>query len=82
MSAPLRAPRQGELPARLHETAELIAAGLSNRAIAARLSLSEAAIKSRISRIYEELDLMDDETINMRVSVARYVWERELWRQA
>ena len=53
---------------------QLVAQGLSNAEIAARLYLSEAAIKSHIARILAKLDLRD------RVQIAVYAYEHSIIR--
>jgi DNA-binding NarL/FixJ family response regulator len=57
------------LSEREHEVVRLVAAGLSNAEIAARLYLSEATIKSHITRILARLGLRD------RVQIAVFAYE-------
>jgi LuxR family maltose regulon positive regulatory protein len=45
------------LNTREYEVAQLAAAGLSNRQIAARLFLSEGAVKSRLIKVFEKLSV-------------------------
>jgi DNA-binding NarL/FixJ family response regulator len=64
----------GGLSEREREVVRLIAAGLSNAEIAARLFLSEATIKSHITRILARLGLRD------RVQIAVYAYENGIVR--
>lgn len=50
-------PAQDELSLRESEIVRLIAAGLSNKEIGARLSLSEKTVKNHISRIFSKLQV-------------------------
>jgi DNA-binding NarL/FixJ family response regulator len=67
-----RAP--GGLSEREREVVRLVAAGLSNAEIASRLYLSEATIKSHITRILARLGLRD------RVQIAVYAYEHGIVR--
>jgi DNA-binding NarL/FixJ family response regulator len=64
----------GGLSEREHEVVRLVASGLSNAEIAASLYLSEATIKSHITRILAKLGLRD------RVQIAVYAYESGIVR--
>jgi DNA-binding NarL/FixJ family response regulator len=64
----------GRLSERELEVVRLVAQGLSNAEIAARLYLSEATIKSHIARILAKLNLRD------RVQVAVFAYEKGIVR--
>ena len=64
----------GRLSEREREVVRLVAAGLSNAEIAASLYLSEATIKSHITRILARLGLRD------RVQIAVYAYENGIVR--
>jgi DNA-binding NarL/FixJ family response regulator len=64
----------GALSGREHEVVRLIAAGQSNAEIAASLYLSEATIKSHITRILARLGLRD------RTQIAIYAYETGIVR--
>jgi DNA-binding NarL/FixJ family response regulator len=64
----------GSLSEREREVVRLVAAGLSNAEIASSLYLSEATIKSHITRILARLGLRD------RVQVAVYAYEHGIVR--
>ena len=53
------APALAALTAREQEVLALIGAGLSNQELAARLSISEATVKTHVKRILMKLDLRD-----------------------
>lgn len=55
----LRAPAQEALSDRELEILRLIAQGLTNRAAAARLFISEATVKTHLLRIYAKLEVSD-----------------------
>jgi DNA-binding NarL/FixJ family response regulator len=55
----LRAPAQELLSERELEILKLISQGLTNRAAAAKLFISEATVKTHLLRIYEKLDVND-----------------------
>jgi DNA-binding NarL/FixJ family response regulator len=55
----VRTPDTGPLSARELEVLELVAAGTTNREIAARLFLSEATVKSHLLNIYGKLGVRD-----------------------
>jgi DNA-binding NarL/FixJ family response regulator len=56
---PTDAPALAELTRRELEVLKLIAAGLSNREIAAELFVSEATVKTHVKRVLAKLDLRD-----------------------
>ncbi len=64
----------GRLSEREREVVRLVAAGLSNAELAASLYLSEATIKSHITRILARLGLRD------RVQIAVYAYEHGIVR--
>jgi DNA-binding NarL/FixJ family response regulator len=64
----------GRLSERELEVVRLVAQGLSNAEIAAKLYLSEATIKSHVARILAKLDLRD------RVQVAVFAYEKGIVR--
>lgn len=69
-ASPLPAARTGEvapdLPDRLNEALRLLAGGLSNREIAARMHVSEAAVKQYLRRLGQALGVRDRVQILIR----------------
>lgn len=56
---------------------ELLASGLSNQAIAARLFLSPRTVEGRLASIYTKWDLSDHAETNTRVAATlRFLFER------
>lgn len=70
LTAPRTRPEIEELSAREHEVMELVAQGLSNSEIAARLFLSQGTVRNVISAILEKLELRD------RTQLAVHYWKR------
>jgi DNA-binding NarL/FixJ family response regulator len=60
-----------QLPDRGREILRLVAEGLSNSEIARRTALSVKSVERWIDRIYRELGLPADGTINLRVAASR-----------
>ncbi|MDT0269899.1 response regulator transcription factor [Streptomyces sp. DSM 44915] len=58
LRAPAR-PADGTLSEREREVLALVARGTSNRAVAARLFISEATVKTHLTHIYRKLDVRD-----------------------
>jgi len=56
-----------DLTARERETLALLAEGLTNRAIAARLSITERTVEHHITQIFMKLDLDEDPDVHRRV---------------
>jgi len=70
---PGRRPNDGEgLTAREREVADLVAAGLSNKEVAARLFLSVRTVESNLSRVYAKLG------VRSRASLGRALASRRL----
>jgi DNA-binding NarL/FixJ family response regulator len=55
----MREPEAGPLSSRELEVLELVAAGNTNRELAAKLFISEATVKSHLLNIYAKLDVKD-----------------------
>lgn len=69
---PLRpAAGPADLTPRQRDIAGLIAAGLANKEIAAKLTISELTVKNMLTTIYLRAGVQD------RVGLARWVWERQ-----
>jgi DNA-binding CsgD family transcriptional regulator/Flp pilus assembly protein TadD len=68
-AAPVRAPRPGNLTARQADVLRLLAAGRSNKQIAAELYLSPATVERHLATIYRNLGLTG------RVEAARFAIE-------
>ncbi|WP_232668339.1 helix-turn-helix domain-containing protein [Pseudonocardia sp. TRM90224] len=52
---------------REHEVLRLIADGLSNRAIALRLTISEKTVECYVNRLFSKMQLEPDNTVHRRV---------------
>ncbi len=63
------------LPPSLRAVAELVAAGLGDKEIAAELSVPLATVRTYVARCYRRLGLRS------RVELARWVWRREVSRR-
>jgi DNA-binding NarL/FixJ family response regulator len=76
LAAPLQAAEPAELPdgltAREAEVLQLIASGLSNQEIAARLYLSNATVKTHVNRIFAKTGVRD------RAQAVRYAFDHGL----
>jgi DNA-binding CsgD family transcriptional regulator len=71
-AAPVRAPRPGNMTARQADVLRLLAAGRSNKQIAAELYLSTATVERHLATIYRNLGLAG------RVEAARFAIEHGL----
>lgn len=63
-----------DLSPREIEVLERIAAGLSNRAIAAELFVSVKSVEKTITNIFRKTGVNEQETLDRRVSAALYFW--------
>jgi len=68
----IRNPQSDDLTAREREVLRLLAAGLTDRSIAARLSLSPRTVQTHVRAIYSKLD------ITTRSAATRYALEHDL----
>lgn len=59
------------LSARERQIAELVAAGLTNREIAADLHLSQRTVESHVAHIFTKLDVRSRVTLANRINQAR-----------
>jgi DNA-binding NarL/FixJ family response regulator len=57
------------LTEREREVLGLVAEGLSNKAIAARLSITERTVEAHVTQMFQKLGLTDDPESHRRVSV-------------
>src|SRR5262245_53868263 len=73
---------RGGLSPRQHDVLALMAQGLTNEAIAARLALALKSIESVVRSIFDRLDLALDPGINRRVVAVRRFLEFEVPRAA
>ena len=62
-----RRSRLSDLTPREREVLALMAQGLANTTIAARMVITEAAVAKHINRIFAKLDLSADDTSHRRV---------------
>ena len=65
-------PNETALSAREADVLRLVAEGLTNRAIARRLLISESTVKTHLLHVYAKLDVAD------RAAAVRVAWERDL----
>jgi len=73
-SSPARADPLDELTEREREVLALVAEGLSNRAIAARLFVTERTIEAHVKQIFLKLGLSTDRDTHRRVlAVLKYL---------
>jgi len=70
LMARLNQPRQEPLTPREIDVLRLVAQGASNKEIAARLSISQATVKSHLIHIFDKLDV-DDRTAAVTVALER-----------
>ncbi len=70
------------LTAREREVAALVAQGLSNGQIAARLILSQRTVTTHLSHIYERTGIKERTSSNSRTALTRYVLESGLGARA
>lgn len=64
--------QQAELSGREQEVLRLVSEGLTNRAVASRLGIGEATVKTHLGHVYEKLQVSD------RAAAVRAAWERGL----
>lgn len=65
-----------ELSPRENEVLELVAAGATNAAIAARLFISERTVEQHLRTVFTKLNLGDREDTNRRVRATAVWWQR------
>jgi len=67
---------------RQQEAARLAAAGLSNRAIQARMGVSGRTVKNYLSATYHEAGLSNQPGLHPRVMLARMFWDAAVVSQS